>query len=250
MMRVIYVILVCFAAPVAAFIAALRNLRDPSRGERLADRFGRPQLTRQSPTLWVHAASMGEVQAGAVLVRRLLAQFPRHAIVMTTMTTTGATRVKALFPERVTHCYLPYDLPAAVRGFLDRAHPEAALILETELWPNVLLECGRRRIPVLIASARISPRTAARYRRLKSLFRDALRNVVVAAQTDADAKRARQPRACRVRELNGDRSARSLRSSHFAVPLSNTLDDSGAACRPSQCSSWQVMQSLRAFVAA
>ena len=91
-----------------------------------------------SPTIWVHAASMGEVQAGATLVWRLLAQYPDHRVVMTTMTTTGAARVKALFPERVLHCYLPYDLNFAVRRFLDRVRPQSALILETELWPNLL----------------------------------------------------------------------------------------------------------------
>src|SRR5712671_4238351 len=97
MLRIIYDILICFAASVAALIALSRNLRDPSRRERLADRFGRPLLAIRSPVIWVHAASMGEVQAAAILVRRLLAQYPRHEIVMTTMTTTGAARVKSLF---------------------------------------------------------------------------------------------------------------------------------------------------------
>jgi 3-deoxy-D-manno-octulosonic-acid transferase len=192
-MRFIYLILICFAAPVAALIAWLRGLRDPSRRERLADRFGNPNLPTRSNVIWVHAASMGEVQASAVLVRRLLDRSPQLAIVMTTMTTTGAARVKALFESdyrgRVTHCYLPYDLPFAVRGFLDRAQPASALILETELWPNLLDECRQRAIRVVIASARISLRTASRYRRFASLFRAALRDVVVAAQTDADAAR-------------------------------------------------------------
>jgi 3-deoxy-D-manno-octulosonic-acid transferase len=175
---------------VAAVIAWVRGLRDPSRRERLADRFGRPQLTLTQPVLWLHAASMGEVQAGAVLVRQLLVRYPRHQIVMTTMTTTGAARVKALFPERVTHCYLPYDVPFAVRGFLDRAQPQLAVILETELWPNLLRACRRRGIAIVIASARISPRTANRYRRLASVFREVLADgVTIAAQTAADAER-------------------------------------------------------------
>jgi 3-deoxy-D-manno-octulosonic-acid transferase len=189
-MRLIYLILICFAAPVAALMAWLRGLRDSSRRERLADRFGRPEIAVAQPTLWVHAASMGEVQAGAVLVRELLKRHPQRRIVMTTMTTTGAARVKSLFQDRVTHCYLPYDLPFAVRGFLDRVRPERALILETEMWPNLLHECVRRKIPVTIASARISPRTAVRYRRLRGLFADVLASGVrVAAQTEADAER-------------------------------------------------------------
>jgi len=195
-MRVIYLILICFAAPVAAVVAWVRGLRDSSLRERLADRLGRPRLPTGVPVLWVHAASMGEVQAAAAMVRELLNRYPNRHIVMTTMTATGASRVKALFDShfrgRVTHCFLPYDLPFAVRGFLDRARPESAIILETELWPVLLEECVRRGIPVLIASARISPRTASRYRRLRGLFRGALsRGVRVAAQTEADAERFR-----------------------------------------------------------
>jgi len=129
------------------------------------------------------------VQAGASLVRRLLETYPRHAIVMTTMTATGAARVKALFPARVTHCFLPYDLPFAVRGFLDRVRPQAGIVLETELWPNLLLECTRRRIPVTVASARISERTAARYRRFAGLFHAPLKGIAIAAQSDIDAER-------------------------------------------------------------
>ena len=131
-------------------MAWVRGLRDPARRERLADRFGRPQLALTQPVLWIHCASMGVVQAGAVLVRQLLARYPTHQIVMTTMSTTGAARVKSLFPERVTHCFLPYDLSFAVRWFLDRAQPQLAVILETELWPSLLRECRRRRIPVVV----------------------------------------------------------------------------------------------------
>lgn len=203
-MRIIYIILVCFAAPVAAAAAWLRGMSDSSRRERLADRFGRPQLPQDAPVLWVHAASMGEVQVGAALVRELLDRYPNRRIVMTTMTATGAARVRSLFGandgERVVHCFLPYDVPFAVRGFLHRARPEAAVILETELWPVLLGECVRREIPVLIASARISPRTSSRYRKVRGLFRGVLaRGVCIAAQTTADAKRFRELGATDVR---------------------------------------------------
>jgi 3-deoxy-D-manno-octulosonic-acid transferase len=195
MLRFIYDILVCFAAPLATSIAWLRGVRDSTRRERLADRWGRPlfpnPLSSAAPTIWLHAASMGEVQAGASLVKQLLATYPQHRLVMTTMTTTGTARVRALFGDRVTHCYLPYDLPFAVNEFLNRVQPRLFINLETELWPNLLLACNRRRIPVLIASARISPRTAHRYRRLASLFREALAQVTVFAQTELDAERFR-----------------------------------------------------------
>ena len=122
------------------------------------------------PTKLAPPRSRYEVQAGAVLVRRLLKEHPGAQLVITTQTTTGAARVKELFGDQVRHCYLPYDLPFAVTGFLDRAQPKLALVLETELWPTLLRACRRRGIPILIASARISPRSFTRYRRLTSLF--------------------------------------------------------------------------------
>src|SRR5437867_4419983 len=119
-MRFIYLILITFAAPVAAFVAWLRGVRDPQRRERLADRLGFVRANFSQPVLWIHAASMGEVQAGASLVRQLTELYPQHQILMTTMTTTGAARVKALFGEQVAHAYLPFDLPSAVKRFFER----------------------------------------------------------------------------------------------------------------------------------
>src|SRR5262245_7250938 len=190
-MRALYLILVCFAAPVAAIVAWFRGIGDPARRERLADRFGRPSVSFSEPSLWIHAASMGEVQAAAVLVRDLLKRYPMP-VVMTTMTASGAARVRSLFPNRVVQAYVPYDVPFAVRGFLDRVRPQIAIIMETEMWPNLLHTCRQRRIPVLIASARISPRTAQNYRRFAGLFRNVLNGgVTVAAQSAADAERFR-----------------------------------------------------------
>jgi 3-deoxy-D-manno-octulosonic-acid transferase len=189
-MRLIYLILMTFAAPVAAFVAWRRGLANVERRESLADRFGHPQITVLKPVLWVHAASMGEVQAGVVLIKRLLAQYPGHQVVVTTQTTTGAARVRAVFGDQVQHCFLPYDLPIAVNGFLNRLQPKLALILETELWPNLLRACRQRGIPIVIASARISPRSFERYRKLASLFKPVLsQDVVIAAQTAEDTAR-------------------------------------------------------------
>jgi len=223
--RFVYLILICFAAPVAALTAWLRGRRDPSRRERLSDRFGRPQLEVSKPVLWVHAASMGEVQAGAVLVRRLLKEYPTHQVVVTTQTTTGAARVKELFGNQVQHCYLPYDLPFAVGGFLDRVQPRLALILETELWPTLFRACKRRGIPILIASARISPRSFARYRRLTSLFKPVLsRDIVVIAQSPDDAARFK---------LLGAGDVRIVGNIKFDIEVSETVKATGAAFRES-----------------
>jgi 3-deoxy-D-manno-octulosonic-acid transferase len=189
-MRLIYLILMTFAAPVAAFVAWQRGRGNVERRESMADRFGRPHIEVSKPVLWVHAASLGEVQAGVVLLKRLLTQYPNHQIVVTTQTATGAARVRTVFGSQVQHCFLPYDLPIAVRGFLKRLRPQLALILETELWPNLLRACRQRGIPIVIASARISPRSFQRYRKLASLFEPVLsRDVVIAAQTVEDVER-------------------------------------------------------------
>jgi len=111
-------------------------------------------------------------------------------IVVTTTTPTGAQRARALYQDAVHHCYLPYDLPGAVRRFLDRIAPRAAVILETEIWPTLYAALGRRRIPLVLGSARVTPRSVERYRKLASLFSDALANDIhVGAQTPGDASR-------------------------------------------------------------
>jgi 3-deoxy-D-manno-octulosonic-acid transferase len=141
-------------------------------------------------SLWVHAVSVGEVQAAAPLVRALRSRCAGIPLVLTTTTPTGAQRARSLFGDTVHFSYLPYDLPGSVRRFLDRVRPRLAVILETELWPNLFCECGRRGIPLVLASARVSPRSVTRYRRLPGLIRATLSgNVVVCAQSQADAAR-------------------------------------------------------------
>jgi 3-deoxy-D-manno-octulosonic-acid transferase len=222
-MRLIYLILMTFAAPVAAFVAWRRGLGNADRRESLTDRFGRPRITVSKPVLWVHAASMGEVQAGVVLIKRLLIQYPGHQIVVTTQTTTGAARVRAAFDEQVQHCFLPYDLPIAVNGFLNRLQPKLALILETELWPNLLHACRQRGIPIVIASARISPRSFERYRKLASLFKPVLsHDVVIAAQTAEDAARFK---------FLGAGDVRMMGNIKFDIDIPETARAAGAAFR-------------------
>jgi len=132
------------------------------------------------------------VQACAPLVSALARRHPDLPLTVTTLTPTGAARARALFGNLAQVRYLPYDLPGAVRRFLRRLQPRLAVIFETELWPNLYRECGRRRIPLVLASARISVRSADRYRRLGALFRETLaRTAVVAAQGAADAERFR-----------------------------------------------------------
>jgi 3-deoxy-D-manno-octulosonic-acid transferase len=142
--------------------------------------------------LWVHAVSVGEVQAASGLVRALHERYPDLPVTVTTVTPTGAQRARVLFGDSVGHGYLPYDLPGAVRRFLDRVRPGVAIILETEIWPTLYHELGRRGIPLVIASARLSTRSVDRYKLFSTLLRDTLSHgVVIGAQTAADAERFR-----------------------------------------------------------
>jgi 3-deoxy-D-manno-octulosonic-acid transferase len=190
--RFLYSLAIHAAAPVVSLLMLIRGLKDRSYWRNFGERFGfGPRL--DTAGVWIHAVSVGEVQAAAPLVSSLRQHFPGIPLVMTTFTPTGAARARALFKDGVRVRYVPFDLPGSVRRFFNRVQPRLAVIFETELWPNMYHECGRRRVPLVLASARISPKSVSRYRKLGRLFRDALsQGVVVAAQTAGDADRFRQ----------------------------------------------------------
>jgi 3-deoxy-D-manno-octulosonic-acid transferase len=190
-LRYLYSLLTYIVAPLFSVVLLLRGLRDRSYWANFGERFGLGPAVDGAP-IWVHAVSVGEVQASAALVNSLRERYPHIPVVVTTFTPTGAGRARALFKDRAEVRYLPYDLPGAVRRFFAKVRPRIAVIFETELWPNLYHECGRRRVPLVLASARLSSRSVERYRRLGSLFRETLaRGVVVAAQGEADASRFR-----------------------------------------------------------
>jgi 3-deoxy-D-manno-octulosonic-acid transferase len=192
MLRLVYTALLYVFAPLALIATASRGLRDPVYRDRWSERLGFTRARFGSPPIWIHAVSVGEVQAAAALVRGLRKRHPQRSILITTATPTGAQRVQALFGDSVRHAYLPYDLPSAVRRFLNAVKPQIALIMEREIWPNLFRECERRGIPIVLASARLSEQSARRHRQLAALFKPALaRNVTIAAQTAADAARFR-----------------------------------------------------------
>lgn len=191
-LRLLYTTLIRLIAPAALLFMLWRGFRDRGYWERIGERFGFTRLRFDRDSIWIHAVSVGEVQAAATLVRRLAERYPGVPLVVTTVTPTGAQRVKSLFQVVARHCFIPYDLPGSVRRFFDRTRPRLAIIVETELWPNLFHECGDRGIPLVLASARISPRTVSRYRRLVGLFRETLSHgIVIAAQTESDAERFR-----------------------------------------------------------
>ncbi len=191
-MRLVYVLIVYLLAPVVIAMEAWKALWNPEYRGRLGQRLGLEGPVPPGPSLWVHGVSVGEVQAAAALVRELRRSFPGLPVVVTTVTPTGAQRARALFDDTVSHCYLPYDLPGSVRRFLDRTQPRVAIIMETEIWPTLYHALGRRGIPLVMASARVSTRSVDRYRRMASLFRETLSHgILIGAQTAADAERFR-----------------------------------------------------------
>ena len=191
-MRIVYVLLSWLLLPVFLGHLLWRSLSQPDYRRRLGERFGFGFAVLPRPSIWIHAVSVGEVTAAAPLVRTLRQRFPGTPLVVTTMTPTGSQRGRDLFGTTVTHSYMPYDDPGSVRRFFDWARPELAVILETEIWPNLYHECGRRNVPLVMASARVSVKSTRGYRILFNLIRDSLAHgIVIGAQTAADAERFR-----------------------------------------------------------
>jgi 3-deoxy-D-manno-octulosonic-acid transferase len=192
MMRRWYSLLIYCAAPVAFAVVLWRGLRDPSYREGLGERFGWGASMGSGSTrsIWLHAVSLGEMTAAAPLVRALRSRYPQNPLVLTSATPTGRARARSLFGDTVEVRFLPYDMPGAVARFLDRIRPRLAIIMETELWPNLYTECERRGVPLVLASARLSAESVSRYRRFAGLFRGIFSGVsLLAAQTREDAER-------------------------------------------------------------
>ena len=190
-MRVLYSLALYLSAPLVLLNLLLRGLKNSAYLERIPERFGRtPALKSAQPVIWVHAVSVGEVQASAPLVKRLLRHCPRCQVLLTTTTPTGAAQVESVFAGSVEHRYLPYDLPHGICLFLRRIDPRLLIILETEVWPNLLHYCKRLGVPALLVNARLSPASYRGYRRLLRFSASAVRQLShIAAQSAADANR-------------------------------------------------------------
>ena len=187
-MRRLYTLLLYLALPWVSLIVLVRGLRERDYWRGWRQRFGAgPDLAGGG--VWVHAVSVGEVQAALILIEALRSREPALQIALTCATPTGRARASALLPQ-VAVGYAPYDLPGSVRRFLRRSRPRLLIVLETELWPNVLFEAWRAGVPTVIASARVSERSTRIYQRFPGLLRDTLgANVWVGAQSSADAQR-------------------------------------------------------------
>lgn len=190
-MRTLYTLFHYLMLPAVFLRLAWRGTRNPGYWRRWGERLGLGAvIPGDRRVVWIHAVSVGEVQAALPIIDVIRKRLPEATLLVTTSTPTGSSRVTHSLGEGVTHCYMPYDLPGPVRRFLDRTHPSLAVIMETELWPNLFHACRLRGIPVLLANVRLSERSAAGYRRFSSLAREMLEGVSqIAAQSESDARR-------------------------------------------------------------
>lgn len=191
-MRLIYTLALYLLTPLFLLRLLWRSLKAPAYRRRWHERFGVFPDPRLRGTIWVHAVSVGEVQAALPLIRHLRRSFPERRLVVTTVTPTGSERVRSALADQVFHVYAPYDLPGSLSRFLKRVRPALAVIMETEIWPNLFKACQSRDVPIIIANARISPRSYRGYRLLRPLVAATLRRALrIAAQTEDDAGRFR-----------------------------------------------------------
>lgn len=187
-MQTIYTALLALLTPLIVLRLWIKGRQLPAYRERIAERFGR--VPAHPVAVWVHAVSVGESLAALPLIEALIARHGERRVWVTTTTPTGSERVRAALGERVVHTYAPYDLPWIVSRFLDRAQPKQVVVMETELWPNLFRALHRRGIPLVIANARLSPRSFKGYSRVAGFTRQVLSNVsTVAAQSALDAER-------------------------------------------------------------
>ena len=225
-MRIVYTAALYCAAPFLVGRLLWRGLRNPAYWRRIGERFGLgSRIVSRGGCVWIHAVSVGEVQAAAPIVKALRNRHPDESIVVTSTTPTGAARISKVFGGVVVHRYFPFDLPGSVARFLNRVEPRVAIIMETEIWPNLLAQCRVRGVPVILANVRLSERSAAGYRRFRRLFAPALGGVAaIAVQSGEDARRIASIGAPPdVIDVTG--------STKFDIPMLASLREEAAALR-------------------
>lgn len=185
-MRFLYSCLLYLLLPLIMLRLCIKGRKNPAYRERIQERFA-VHLNRAPVDVWIHAVSFGEVVATNMLVEHLL--FHHKRVLLTTMTPTGSEQVKRLFGTRVLHQYIPYDLPQAVRRFFKNYQPRVGIIMETELWPNLMFEAKANDVMLFIANARISDAAFPTYRRVRWFFKPLwqyVQNIFTQSQLDAD----------------------------------------------------------------
>ncbi len=227
MLRLLYTLTMYLMTPVILYRLAARGLRYRRYLSRWKERFGFFPAPGFENSSWVHAVSVGEVNAAVPLIEALMQRYPESPMVVTTVTPTGSERVQNLFGNRVFHVYLPYDLPASVKRFLNRIRPRFAVVMETEIWPNLFITCRERAIPIVVTNARLSERSLKGYGPVRPLARRAIRCAsFVAAQSPIDAERLRALGAAVTRLAV-------IGNLKFDMPVPASLIENGAALRDS-----------------
>lgn len=189
-MRTLYTLIWLLGLPLALLRTRLRGRREPGYLEDIRGRLGLGPQPPARPTLWLHAVSVGETRAAAPLLAALRARHPDHRILITQMTATGRATARQLYGDFAEFAWLPWDLPWTQRAFLRRWKPALGVVMETEIWPNLLRECRQASVPVVLANARLSARSALRYARLGGFVRTVLRDFsMLIAQTADDSAR-------------------------------------------------------------
>ena len=190
LMRLMYHTLTYILLPFLVLFWFAKSLLNKSYLDRLTQRFGFGYPKLNSGSIWIHAVSVGEVQASIPLVNELRQHYPYKEIIITTVTPTGSKQVKNIFKDAVRTSYIPFETNFAIKNFFNSIKPSVALIMETEIWPNLYKECGSRGIPLILVSARISEKSLINYKRFLPLFRDTLSHgILIAAQSQIDADR-------------------------------------------------------------
>ncbi|MFN0306247.1 MAG: lipid IV(A) 3-deoxy-D-manno-octulosonic acid transferase [Burkholderiales bacterium] len=189
MLEVAYTAAITAALPFLPLRLWWRGRSEPLYRRAIGERFGFYGEHNGKPIIWVHAVSLGETRAAQPLIQALQGRFPGHRILTTHMTATGRAAASEMYPDAL-HAWLPYDHPWIVRRFLAHFRPRLGIVMETEVWPNLIAACTRASIPLVLANARLSERSARRYARAGSLARRAFGGFsAVGAQTEADANR-------------------------------------------------------------
>ena len=191
MARLLYTLLFYLLTPMVLLRLLWRSVKAPEYRRRWGERFGFvPDIPADQAVIWVHSVSVGETLAALPLIKALQSRHPQTQLVVTTTTPTGSARVIAAFGNSVYHVYSPYDLPDVLARFHRRVHPDLLVIMETELWPNLIHSCAHRNVPVIVANARLSEKSAVGYQKFSALTRPMLQQVTtIAAQHRDDADR-------------------------------------------------------------
>ena len=189
-MRVIYTVLFYFLTPFILLRLFWRSIKAPDYRLRWLERFGFYKQIYPQDVIWFHAVSVGEAEALFPLLKLIQQRNSDANILITTTTPTGSARVKAVMAESVSHVYLPYDMPDSVNRFIAKFKPKLAVIMETEIWPNLYRACANNHIPLYVINARLSEKSARGYQKIPSLVNIALASVEsIATQTQEDTDR-------------------------------------------------------------